>query len=212
MSNLPPIPHVEAVQDGMLKQILSAMRIRIHGLIGLGREEDRALTYGDARGLGMLGRNPAGKWYARAVKEDATMTDQAAKVRGSSGTVGQVIEVSAELECSGLEVGDHELSGLVLPSGAVVTHAWYDVLEAVTSGELATIALSIPTDHAAGLLAASAIGVGFTAGYHSGIPDGTTPATFTNKTTAERTVTAVVATADLTAGRFRLFIRYTISE
>ena len=103
----------------------------------------------------------------------------------------------------------------LLPDNAIVKRAYYDVVTTFTSStDAATIALGIPTDDAAGIVAATAISGGgniWDAGYHDGIQDGAA-ANFANKTTAERAFTMTVATEDLTAGKMVIFLEYVISE
>ena len=107
-----------------------------------------------------------------------------------------------------VEGGTHNSSyglGVSLPDNAVVTRSWYEVLTTFqSSGDIAAMALDIPTDDAAGLVAFTAIsttGDIWDAGYHEGIQVGTA-ATFAEKTTAEREVTfSLLISEDLTAGK-----------
>lgn len=102
-------------------------------------------------------------------------------------------------------VGDIALRGDKIPSGAIVTGAVIDVTTVPTSGGAATIALKLQA--AADINAADAI---------SGAPWSTTGAKNADvnavnsgvKTTAERTPTATVGTAALTAGKFDVIISY----
>lgn len=102
-------------------------------------------------------------------------------------------------------VGDITLRGNTIPSGAIITDALLHVDTAPTSAGAATIA--IKTEGAADINAAALI---------SGAPWSTTGAkraTFTAttapiKTTAARSIVATVAVANLTAGRFKVFIWY----
>ncbi len=203
------IPSVESVQDPELRQILGAMRVCLNSLCGIGRDDAAALTRAEARELGILGRDTQGKWFAKAIRDPASMKTQS--VTPAVPAVGASVVLAGELDVgSGLATGSHNIAGLILPANAVVTHAWYDVLTAVTGGAGATIALSIPTDDAGGILAATTLAAGFTLGIHAAIPDGTV-ASFTAKTTAERVVQADVAVSNLTSGRFRVFVQYSVS-
>jgi hypothetical protein len=97
------------------------------------------------------------------------------------------------------------LRGDSIPSGAIIIDSLLQVDTAPTSGGAATIAIN--TEGAGDVQAAAAI---------SGAPWSTTGAkrmTLTAtaapvKTTAKRSIVATVATAALTAGRFKVFVRY----
>lgn len=104
--------------------------------------------------------------------------------------------------------GDIALRGeSVIPSGAVIINALIYVDTALTSAGAATVA--IKTEGAADINNADAI---------SGAPwsaTGAKRADFTATTapiltTAARTITATVATADLTAGAFSVFVEYVV--
>lgn len=97
------------------------------------------------------------------------------------------------------------LRGDTLPSGAVITNALLYVHTALTSGGAATV--SVGTEAAADINAADAV---------SGAPWSTTGAkrpdftatTAPIVTTAARAITATVATAALTAGKFTVVVDY----
>lgn len=197
------IPHVQNVKDPELRQILEALR---SGLMALA---DGTLGKEEARQLGMMGKSIEGKWYARQVRDRASGVEQVADL--AAPEVGTSVLISAEFNAAGgLAVGSHNIEGLSLPENAIVTLAWYDVLDAFTSGGAATIAFSIPTDDAEGIKAATAIGSGFTLGQHACIQTGSV-ANFSEKTTAERIIQADVGTDALTAGLLRLFVQYSVS-
>lgn len=106
-------------------------------------------------------------------------------------------------------VGDIALRGQKIPQGAIITDVLIDVETVLTSGGAATVA--VKAESAADLNAADAI---------SGAPWSTTGAkrgdlTATSapiKTTAERTITATVATSALTAGKFSVIVSYILKE
>jgi hypothetical protein len=110
-----------------------------------------------------------------------------------------------EFALDGGVVGDIALRGDTIPSGAIITDALINVDTAVTSGGSATVALKV--EGSADLLTAAAI---------SGAPWSTTGAkratfvatTAPVKTTAKRSITATVATAALTAGKFSVVVSY----
>lgn len=106
-------------------------------------------------------------------------------------------------------IGNITLRGGKLPINAVVTGGYWYVTTAFTSSGSATIALGIPTDDAAGILAATAIGTAGTAGGHDIIQDSTGSAV-SEITTAEREITLTVGTAALTAGAGVLVLEYDV--
>ncbi len=107
--------------------------------------------------------------------------------------------------------------GVTLPDNAIITRAWYEVIDILTSGggDAATISIDIPTDDVAGIVAAIAISNGgnpWDPGLHEAIQDGTA-ANFSTKTTAARTLQITVAGGqDITAGKFILFAEYVVSD
>ena len=117
--------------------------------------------------------------------------------------------------------------GVYLPDNAIVTRAWYEVITTLTSNsanDAATVALTIPTDDANGIVAAIAIndgtdpwdsnsGPGGT-GYHDAIQDGLLGVTnFSAKTTAERELSIVIGVEAIdAAGIVILFCEYVVSD
>ena len=97
-----------------------------------------------------------------------------------------------------------------LPSGAIVVNSLIEVLTVPTSGGSATIAVTVQS--AGDVVAATAIGSApwSTTGRKVGVPDFAT-ASDSFKCTADRDITAVVATADLTAGKFNVFLWYVLN-
>ena len=131
----------------------------------------------------------------------------ARKVAAGGLSMGQpkVARADYDFSVDGGAVGDITLRGDTIPSGAVVVDALLHVETALTSGGAATVA--IKTEGAADINAADAI---------SGAPWSTTGAkrgdftatTAPVKTTAARSITATVATAALTAGKFAVLVWY----
>lgn len=117
----------------------------------------------------------------------------------------RVARAHYDFAVDGGAVGDIPLRGRQIPSGAIIIDTLIDVETALTSGGAATVALK--SEGAADLNAADAI---------SGAPWSTTGAkrgdlTATSapvKTTADRTITATVGTAALTAGKFSIVVTY----
>jgi len=97
-----------------------------------------------------------------------------------------------------------------MPDNATITDAWYEVIAAPTSGGSATIAFGVSTDDSTGLKTATAYG-SYTTGYADFTPDGTAT-NYTTKTAARRDVIMTIATAALTAGKIRIYYKYSVSE
>ena len=101
--------------------------------------------------------------------------------------------------------GGSSLGGII-PNGSIITGGFVEVDTAVTSGGAATVAVSI--EGAGDLVAAAAVsGAPWpTTGRKSIIPAGTGATSV--KTSAQRSLTITVATAALTAGKFRVVVFY----
>ena len=98
------------------------------------------------------------------------------------------------------------------PDNSTIIRAYYEVLTALTSGGLATVAFGVEIDDDAGLLAATAFdNAAFSVGYHAFLPDGTV-ANFTTKSIAIRDLIMVIAAADLTAGKIQIWYEYITSS
>jgi hypothetical protein len=94
-----------------------------------------------------------------------------------------------------------------LPNKAIIHDVLFDAYTAVTSGGSATVAFT--TGQNSGDLKAATAKASWT-GLVAGVPVGT--AATSVKLTAERTISAVVATAALTAGKINVFIEYFLSD
>lgn len=94
----------------------------------------------------------------------------------------------------------------IIPNKAIITNVYIDVLTQPTSGGSATIALGCNT--ASDIKAATAI-ASYT-GIVAANPVGTAASAI--KMTADRTVTATVAVAALTAGKMYVMVEYILSE
>lgn len=119
---------------------------------------------------------------------------------------GQIV-AEYDFDNAGGAIGTIHLPHAPLPVGAIVTNSYLEVITALTSGGAATVGLQIEaTDD---LVVATAI---------SGAPWSSTgrkdtlvePGTEAGyiKATELRQLSIVIATADLTAGRFKVIIEY----
>lgn len=128
------------------------------------------------------------------------------KLSGGMG-IGRTKWASAQYDFAvdGGAVGDIALRGATVPSGAIVVDALIKVDTVLTSAGAATVAIKLQS--AADINAADAF---------DGAPWSTTGAkrgdfTATSApvlTTAQRTLTATVGTAALTAGKFSVMVAY----
>lgn len=98
------------------------------------------------------------------------------------------------------------LGQTAIPSGAVILGGFVDVIVVPTSGGAATVAIQV--EAAGDIVAAAAISGApwSTTGRKSVVPAWTGATSV--KTTAVRDVSAVIATAALTAGRFDVYLAY----
>ncbi len=96
----------------------------------------------------------------------------------------------------------------ILPDNVVIQDVLVEVITAVTSSDTATVAIGANTT--TDLLGATAKGSLTVGAFLDGVP--ADAAANAVKTTAERQITATVATTALTAGKIRAYIRYVISE
>lgn len=94
-----------------------------------------------------------------------------------------------------------------LPNNAVIEKVWLDVITQPTSTGSATVA--VKASSAGDLLAATAK-ASLTVSQIAGVPDDTV--THMIKLSAQKTIKATVGVKDLTAGRFNVYIRYTLGE
>lgn len=127
---------------------------------------------------------------------------------------GRAISATYDFAVDGGAISDIGL-GVFLPDNAIVTRAWYEVITTLESAgaDGATIAITIPTDDVAGIVAATAISAGgnvWDAGLHEAIQDGTAAA-MSVKTTAVRELTVTIGAQIVSAGKFILFAEYVVS-
>ena len=105
--------------------------------------------------------------------------------------------------------------GVTLPDNAIVIRSWYEVITTLTSAtDAATVAVDIPVDDPAGIVAAIAISDvsnPWDAGLHEGIQTGTA-ANASVKTTLARELSVTIAVEAVTAGKFILFCEYVVSD
>lgn len=123
----------------------------------------------------------------------------------------QILRAKYDFAISGGAVGaiqllDENGKPAVIPNKCIITKVLIDVVTGLTSGGLPTIALgaNTTTDLKAATAMASYTGI------VAGIPVETAASCV--KTTADRIVTATIATAALTAGKFYVMVEYIVSE
>jgi hypothetical protein len=116
----------------------------------------------------------------------------------------KILRATYDFAVHGGAVGSISLP-LTVPSGVIVSDGMLDVITAPTSGGSATVAVQL--NAADDIVAAAAISGApwSTTGLKNIVPVGT--AATAVKTTASRTLTAVVGTAALTAGKFDVYLR-----
>jgi hypothetical protein len=172
-------------------------------LVGDGTDLASVAVSGDAT----LAANGTLTIAAGAVEESMLIAQSADGLHAK-----RIARATYDFAADGGAVGSIGL-GVTLPDNAVIVRSWYTVLTTFTSADdSATVAISIPTDDIAGIVAATAISAGgnvWDAGHHEGIQVGTA-ATFSEQTTAARELTLTVGVQDLTAGKLILFCEYVV--
>jgi hypothetical protein len=124
---------------------------------------------------------------------------------------GHVAIATYDFAVHGGTVGTISLSAIV-PYPSVVKRAWYEVLTPPTSGGAATISLGISVNDPDGIFGVTAYNdASFNAGFHDGAPNGAA-GNFTTKTDGNRVLCIVIAGADLTAGKIKVYAELLVSE
>lgn len=99
-----------------------------------------------------------------------------------------------------------------LPDNARITRAWYQIIDAFTSGGLATVRLGVQGDDNDGIQDNLDFDdAEYAAGWHDGDPDGAV-ANMTVITTDFRNVIMTILIANLTAGHIRVWWEYVVGE
>jgi hypothetical protein len=123
----------------------------------------------------------------------------------------QLLKCQYDFSKQGGVVGTISLKGpdganCALPTKAIVNDVLIDVLTAPTG---ATATIAVGTGQATNDIKAATAVASFT-GLMDGVPVGSAATSI--KLTADRTPTMTIATANLTAGKFNVFIEYLLSE
>lgn len=141
----------------------------------------------------------------------SAMSDQKLGSRVIKQTV-HIVNATYDFAVNGGAVGASNLKGedgldVVLPSGAVITGCIIDVITPGTTSASGTIALS--TGQGAGDLKAALAAASYT-GLVACVPVQTAATSI--KLTADRTMTATIATGAITAGKFHVLVQYVVVE
>jgi hypothetical protein len=157
----------------------------------------------------------ASSWYPRLNDTIFLMSNAVGNFnevgRLHRGPVRQIFLIDSQLEGFNV-VGNHNT--FPLDDNATVVNLLYEVVTPFTSaGNLATVGLSIDTDDPAGLKAPIVVtDPTLATGWHRGIPNIETPASFSNKTTlAGRRITFDVAVENLLSGAMWVLVDYMIT-
>lgn len=144
--------------------------------------------------------------------------------------VRELAVATYDVAVDGGAIGAHGL-GVFIPDNAIITNAWIDVVTTFTDGDTDAATIALHLQSAGDLVAAIAISnatnvwdagirgtlvnnpnLGADAAHDTALEVIALYAATKLKLTAEREVTATVATAALTAGKMNIFIEYVISE
>jgi|GEM_PF-6808961 hypothetical protein len=122
-----------------------------------------------------------------------------------------VAKFTYDFDSQGGVSGDIVMQGTPLPKNAIVWDGVVDVITVPESGGGATIAVTTAQSANDLITAAAIAGAPWsTAGSKALVPVGTAAASI--KLTADRAPKIVIGTADLTKGKFNLFIEYYLSD
>lgn len=213
------IPSAGAVKDPLIRRIFDAITANLNAMGGVGIREDddaaddrRVIDRGDLRGIGLIGVGPRRQLYAKRLRKEQEMVDQADQPYdgGYIGYIVGVFEVTASTPAGTYDFIADDGSVLVLPEDAYVERSWYENLVAFAGVAGTTLQIDIAVDDVAGILPAGDISTSGAAGVHQAIQDGQV-ANFSVKTTAARAI-QIVTSNTLTAGKLRLFLQYAISS
>lgn len=168
--------------------------------------------------------------YNKRVSVPEISWKRTARPRHNGNTVPRIAQAVFDPSANTGErtVGAHGL-GVYLPDNAVITRAWYDVITTFTTAgaDAGTIALSVQAaNDIVAAIAVSAAGDVYDAGIRgtklgtyaldgnalSQIAMGAAVAGSMLKLTAERELTATVATQALTAGKLVLYVEYFLGD
>jgi len=122
-----------------------------------------------------------------------------------------VAKYTYDFDAQGGVTGDITLVGDPMPDNAIVWDGCVDVITPLAGGASATGAVSTAQSANDLITAADVTGAPWsTAGAKAIVPVGTVASCI--KMTAERKPKLVIGTADLTAGKFNLFLQYFLSD
>lgn len=119
----------------------------------------------------------------------------------------KIAMVEYDFATDGGAVGDITLRGQSVPLGSVVDFGLVDVLTGLTSDGTAQVALKLVD---AGDVKAAAVLTSYTAGVKAATPVGTAATSI--KTAARSNVVMSITVAALTAGKFRAWVEYVVTE
>jgi len=175
---------------------------------------DRALTVRDLSNIGIVAVGTSNRLYDPKASAIPFQGGQAVSLEGK-----QYLTLTFDATGGKASGAAYALTGGALPDNAIVVRARYNVTTTFTSATTpdgATIALGIQqTGEETGIVAAIAINDAsnpWDAGIHDGIPTEGDTATYTEKTTAPRSVIATVGEEALTAGVLQLALTYIVRD
>lgn len=122
--------------------------------------------------------------------------------------VMQCVRATYDFAVHGGAVGAKSL-GVSLPEGAIIVDSLIDVVTTCTTAGNDAGTMAIHVQSANDIVSAIAVSNGgnpWDAGLHAGVPVGTAATAI--KLTADRVVTATIATQAFTAGKFHVFLWY----
>lgn len=123
-----------------------------------------------------------------------------------------VVEATYDFAVDGGAIGAIGL-GAWVPDNAIIVDSMIDVITTLTTAgaDAGTIAVSVEAaNDIVAAIAVSDVSNPWDAGLQAGIPVGTVATAI--KTTAKREITATIAVQAVTAGKFKVYLQYLLSE
>lgn len=204
------LPDPNQIADPATRAWARAVTERLNTALGhTGAFKDRMPTWDALREIGVIGLDddrPESPY-----RKPLTAADPINRASVSPAAPASQVTASAVFDATaGKAVGAHTLS-ISLPLGAYVTFGWIEVqIPLASATNAATVAIGIAVEDLVALLNATQAGTAaWTAGTHPTKQTGSA-ANFTPRTTDVRSLIVTVAAEALTAGKFTLFVYYSI--
>ncbi len=143
----------------------------------------------------------------RFKKDEATLATNTSQIATLQGGLPQIAVADYDFAVNGGAISTINL-GVTLPAKALVKQVWFYVVTTPTSG--GTPGVTLFCEDAGNLLASTDVTTWSTGNIKAGAATGTA-ATMVAAIAAQCNISLGIATATLTAGKFRAYIEYTLT-